>query len=193
MNYSIAHRPMVSFVEQHARMESALKTGDNYRDLSVAGTTLSAPPAAIQGQWTSAMSMKPKVVVMTGGGNDVLINNPQCRPEGSEEREDCKAVVQASLDATTKMFASMKEAGVSRVISSGTRTFPRPTDQLREAISISDYTFPMLYAIAKSRRPTPSTRTCLPTRTLRRPPVLLLRRPARERHGTANIMRRHWK
>jgi len=151
-DYGIAHRSMASFVEQHGRMDGALKTGDTYRNLAVAGTTLAAPPAAIQSQWTSAMSMKPvKVVVMSGGGNDVLINNTQCRPEGSEARAECKAVVQASLDATKKMFASMKEAGVSDVIFFWYPHIPGGLlTGYEKGTSISDYTFPMLDAIAKS-------------------------------------------
>jgi lysophospholipase L1-like esterase len=151
-DYAIAHQSLASFMEKLAVKDGALKQGDHYRNLAVAGTTLAAPPAGIQSQWEGTKSMKPiKVVVMTGGGNDVLINNQQCRAEGSEKLADCKQVVQASLDAAKMLFESMKATGTSDVLYFWYPHIPGGllTGGERGA-SISDYTYPMLVDIAKA-------------------------------------------
>jgi lysophospholipase L1-like esterase len=151
-DYPIAHQSLATWMARLAVEDGALMRGQAYRNRAAAGTTLAAVPAAIQSQWADTKSMKPiHVVVMTGGGNDVLINNQQCRAEGSEKREDCQQVVQNSLDAAKNLFASMKETGVSDVlyfwyphIPGGLLTgFERGT-------SISDYTYPMLEDLAKT-------------------------------------------
>lgn len=149
-DYAIAHSPLAGLVADRAKEAGALMRTDSYRNLAVAGTTLAAPPAAIQGQWEDAKRMKPiKAIVMTGGGNDVLINNPQCRAEGSEKTADCMGVVQASLDAAKKMFADMQASGVSDVVYFWYPHIPGGAlTGFEKAWSISDYTYPMLEAIA---------------------------------------------
>jgi len=151
-DYFVAHSPLATLVADRAKKDMALMSNDSYRNLAVAGTTLAAPPAAIQAQWSDNKSMKPiKVIVMTGGGNDVLINNPQCRPEGSEKQAECMQVVQASLDVAKEMFASMKMEGVSDVIYFWYPHIPGgPLTSGETGISISDYTYPMLEAVAKA-------------------------------------------
>jgi lysophospholipase L1-like esterase len=151
-NYAIAHRPLASFLGEIAAKEGALMAGDSYRDLAVAGTTLAAPPADIPNQWETAKATKPiKVVVMTGGGNDVLINNQQCRAEGSESKADCKEVVQNSLDTAKKLFTDMQGTGVSDVLYFWYPHIPGGLlTGYERGTSISDYTYPMLEAIAKS-------------------------------------------
>jgi lysophospholipase L1-like esterase len=151
-DYAVAHMSLASMVGALAKKDGALMSSQNYRNLAVAGTTLAAAPAAIQAQWYDNKSMKPtKVVVMTGGGNDVLINNQQCRADGAEMQADCKMVVQASLDAAKAMFASMKEEGVSDVLYFWYPHIPGGLLTAYETGStISDYTYPMLEELAKS-------------------------------------------
>jgi lysophospholipase L1-like esterase len=151
-NYAIAHSPLAGLVTTRARKDGALTQAQSYTDYAVAGTTLAAPPADIQNQWNTNKSKKPiHVVVMDGGGNDVLINNTQCRPEGSETRAECKQVVQDSLDAAKMMFESMKMEGVSDVIFFWYPHIPGGLLTGGETgTSISDYTYPMLEAIANS-------------------------------------------
>lgn len=151
-DYAIAHQPLASFMEELAVQDGALMAGDSYRNLAVAGTTLATPPAAIPGQWTDAMSSTPiKLVVMTGGGNDVLIDNTQCRADGAEEREDCQTVVANSLSKAEELFASMQETGVSDVMYFWYPHIPGGALTGYETGStISDYTYPMLEALAES-------------------------------------------
>lgn len=150
--YAIAHKSLASFMETLARKDDALGATDTYRNLAVAGTTLAAAPAAIPGQWEGTKAMQPiHAVVMSGGGNDVLISNQQCRPEGSETRMDCQKVVQNSLDAAKTLFTSMQSAGVSDVLYFW---YPHIPGGLltggEKGTSISDYTYPMLEAVAKA-------------------------------------------
>jgi lysophospholipase L1-like esterase len=88
---------------------------------------------------------------MDGGGNDVLINNQQCRAEGSESKADCKQVVQDSLDMAKKLFESMKSEGVSDVLFFWYPHIPGGLlTGYEKGASISDYTYPMLVDIAKA-------------------------------------------
>ena len=151
-DYPVAHQSMASFVEKLAVKDGALKQGDTYRNRAELGTTLAAPPAGIPMQWEDTKSMKPiKFVVMDGGGNDVLINNQQCRAEGAEMKADCKQVVQNSLDSAKKLFDSMKETGVSDVVFFWYPHIPGGfLTQGERGVSISDYTYPMLVDLAKA-------------------------------------------
>lgn len=116
-NYAIAHRPLVDFLEERARPAGALSAFGQYRDYSVAGTTMASGTAAIPGQWRTAKAVTPvHLVVMTGGGNDVLVDNPNCRPEGSENIPACQEVAAASLSAAEALWADMQASGVTDVI-----------------------------------------------------------------------------
>lgn len=145
-NYAIAHRPLADFMEELARPAGALGARDNYRDLAVAGTTLASGSAAIQGQWRNAKSMKPiHVVVMDGGGNDVLIDNQACRAEGSEMMPQCQKVVMNSLNAAKKMWDDMKASGVTDVLFFWYPHIPGGLlTGFQKGTSISDWTYPML-------------------------------------------------
>jgi lysophospholipase L1-like esterase len=148
--YAVAHTDLAVLMEKQATTDGALKAGDHYRNLAAAGTTLAAAPAGIQSQWEGTKAMTPiKAVVMDGGGNDVLISNPGCRPEGSEKMANCQMVVQASLDAAKKLFGEMKTAGATDVLYFWYPHIPGGILTGGEkAISISDWTYPMLQAVA---------------------------------------------
>lgn len=150
-DYIVAHPPLADLVADRAKQAGALGMSDSYNNKAVAGTTLAAPPAAIPGQWSDNKSTKPKLVVMDGGGNDVLINNPQCRAEGSEKMADCMQVVQDSLDTAKMMLEDMKASGVSDVIFFWYPHIPGGAlTGFQQATSIADYTYPMLEDIAKT-------------------------------------------
>ena len=148
-DYPIAHQSLASFMEKLAIKDGALMQGDMYRNKAVAGTTLAG---AIPSQWEDNKSMKPiKVVVMDGGGNDVLIDHQECRPEGSEAKANCKQVVQGSIDTIKKLFDSMKAEGVSDVLFFWYPHIPGGLlTGFEKGSSISDYTYPMLVDIAKA-------------------------------------------
>jgi hypothetical protein len=151
-DYPPAHQSLASFMEALATKAGALATGDHYRNLAMAATTLAQPPAGIQSQWQGTKSMTPiKAVVMDGGGNDVLLNTPQCRPEGSEKNAECMQVVQDSIDAAKMLLESMKETGVSDVVYFWYPHIPGGAlTGFESGISISDYTYPLLVDVANA-------------------------------------------
>lgn len=152
-NYDTAHQSLASLMATLAITDGALKQGDMYRDRAVAGTTLAAPPAAIPSQWDSNKAMKPiKVVVMDGGGNDVLIANPQCEPDGSEKDPGCQMVVKGSMDALMSMWPDMQKEGVSDVVMFWYPHMPGVgiLNSQGTGNTISDWTLPMIQDLAKS-------------------------------------------
>ena len=152
-NYDTAHESLASLMTTLAIKDGALKQGDMYRDRAVAGTTLAAPPAAIPSQWDMNKTMKPiKVVVMDGGGNDVLIDNPQCEPDGSEKDPGCQMVVKGSMDALMSMWPDMQKEGVSDVVMFWYPHMPGVgvLNSQGTGNTISDWTLPMIQDLAKS-------------------------------------------
>ena len=151
-DYPIAHASLASFMQTIAIKDSALKQGDTYRNLAVAGTTLGDAATGIPSQWEGTKAMKPiKAVVMDGGGNDVLIDHQECRADGSEKVPGCMQVVQGSLDIIKKLLDSMKATGVSDVLFFWYPHIPGGAlTGFETANTISDYTYPMIEDIAKA-------------------------------------------
>jgi lysophospholipase L1-like esterase len=119
VNYAFAHPELNGLVAQRAIMDGALMTGQNYRDYAVAGATMAAASLnMIPPQWPSAKSADPdiKVVIMTGGGNDVLINNPQCKAAGSQNNMTCQQVVADTVMTVGNLIADFQKAGVADLI-----------------------------------------------------------------------------
>jgi lysophospholipase L1-like esterase len=143
INYALAHPELNGMIAALAIKDGALQTGQNYTDYAVPGTTLSAGTPQIPGMWTQAKAANKniQVVVMDGGGNDVLINNMQCKVNGSSMDATCKMVVQASLNTAKMMISDMKASGVTEVIYF---FYPHPPTGGWE---IDDYAIPMLDAM----------------------------------------------
>jgi hypothetical protein len=78
-------------------------SGANYRDVSVPGTKM----AAIAMSYTRNRTPQPKVVIMDGGGNDIL-QNPGCAP-------GCAQEMQAVADARN-FLKQMATDGVQDVV-----------------------------------------------------------------------------
>jgi lysophospholipase L1-like esterase len=82
----------------------------------VAGTSLSN--GQIPSQLTQAISADPniKLIIMDGGGNDVLINHRECLSAGASTNAGCQQVVQASIDTANTMMDTAASDGVHDVI-----------------------------------------------------------------------------
>jgi hypothetical protein len=147
-NYFLAHTSMATLMTQRAVMNMALMQGQSYRDYAVAGTTLQNTLSGIPSQWNSAKGSPPiHLVIMDGGGNDVLIDNPQCLAAGSDMNAGCKAVVDASLKVGKDLWMSMKAAGVKDVI---WFWYPHIPGGLNgNGHDINDYSFELFDAAAK--------------------------------------------
>ena len=81
-----------------------LAGGANYRDVSVGGTKM----AAIAASYTRNRTPPPKVVIMDGGGNDIL-QNPGCAP-------GCAQHVQAVTDARNLFRTMATDGSVTHVV-----------------------------------------------------------------------------
>lgn len=140
VNYGVAHTELNILVGRDAMKDGALMQGQMYPDYAVPGTTIAAPPAQIPGQWPQAKGANKniQVVVMDGGGNDVLINNMQCENMGADKDPTCQMVVANSLAAGKMMMMDMKASGVTEVV-----YFFYPHPPIGGA-DIDDYTIPML-------------------------------------------------
>jgi lysophospholipase L1-like esterase len=78
-------------------------SGANYRDRSVGGAKM----AAIINQYETAPAPQPKVLIMDGGGNDIL-QNPGCAPGCAQEMQ---AVTQAR-----DFFRQAQTDGVQHIV-----------------------------------------------------------------------------
>lgn len=112
-----------------------------YRSYAVAGTSMAN--GQIPGQLTQAILADPdiKLVIMDGGGNDVLINHRECLNPGSSTNVACQQVVQAALDAANQMLTAAMNDGVHDVIyfyyphiPSGILSGAAPTEMLDYAL-----------------------------------------------------------
>jgi len=88
-------------------------SGRDFRNYAVAGTMIL--DGAIPGQLDRAVRENPniKTVVMTGGGNDILIGNIFCTVNWTES---CNDTVREVADALAELRTTMAEAGVEDVI-----------------------------------------------------------------------------
>ncbi len=95
--------------------------------MATGGIPLGPPPgvAFIPDQFPYAYKADPDIVavVFDGGGNDVLIpaatyaQGAQCKNSAdSANVADCKAIVQAALDASTKMVQAISDKGIRDVV-----------------------------------------------------------------------------
>lgn len=124
--FAITHG-ITAFVEDAARQSGVLSAGERYRDFSsVMGNTLALLGNGIEDQYAAATKEGPaKVVIMTGGGADVLIGS--CDVIAA----DCPLLVEAS-NAASALFARMANDGVEHILYV---FYPDPSDPtLREKV-----------------------------------------------------------
>jgi hypothetical protein len=115
---------LIPKVEALAVMGGGLMSGQHYRDYGAPGTTLGSPttPGSIPPQWDAAKraDMDIKVVIMDGGGNDILGSIDSilggCLDPGSTKNMTCTNIIQGCMGMVRKMAMDMKAVGVQDVI-----------------------------------------------------------------------------
>lgn len=134
------------YVEQLARADGSLGATDAYRLYAVPGTSMAT--GQIPAQLTQAIAADPniKLVIMTGGGNDILINHRECLFDGSSLNPACQQVVEDGIVAAEGMMKTAANAGISDVVFffyphvvPGFLTGPDPNE-------ILDYAYPLVQA-----------------------------------------------
>lgn len=103
-------------IEELARADGALGAGEFYRNYAFPGTSMGN--GQIPSHFDTAVAVDPdiKLVIMTGGGNDVLIGAMQCEAAGSSTNPECQSVVQNAMDKAESLFEKSVSVGVSDVI-----------------------------------------------------------------------------
>jgi len=125
--FAVEHR-VTAFIEDAARQSGVLAPGDRYRDFSsLVGNTLAFLGSGIEDQYTAASAERPaKIVIMTGGGADVLLGSCDVIAP------DCPLLVDAT-NAASALFERMASDGVEHVLYA---FYPDPTDAaLREKVA----------------------------------------------------------
>ncbi len=106
----------ILYTEELARAAGALAANESYEFYAVPGTSMGT--GEILGQFTAAAGLLPdiKLVIMDGGGNDVLVWNRGCLEPGSAANPTCHAAIQDAIDVSVQGMTDMADSGVSDVI-----------------------------------------------------------------------------
>jgi hypothetical protein len=129
------------YTEQSAVAAGALASGATYRKYYAGGTQMAN--GQIPGQYTQAKNADPDIttVIMTGGGNDILIGNNTCLSNPPPANQSCVDTVARAVAATEVLFNQMQADGVKNVIY---YFYPRTT--LLQSAANVDYAFPVVKA-----------------------------------------------
>jgi lysophospholipase L1-like esterase len=119
---------------------------------------VAAPGVSMANGGISALAMvptqfsgKPKLVIMDGGGNDILLCdtakfpgcNTQCNAPGSSSKQTCKDIVAQATAAAGTLFDKMSAAGVKDVVYF---FYPHPPTNNGGMKEIDDYSEPIARA-----------------------------------------------
>jgi hypothetical protein len=127
-SFFAASHEITAFLEDLARTSGALTTGERYRDNSrLIGNALALMGNGIAEQYASAAAEAAvKVVIMNGGGADVLVGSCETADAGCP-------LLTAAESAAEALLAQLSEDGVQHVVYV---FYPDPTDEaLRERMS----------------------------------------------------------
>lgn len=109
------------FLQETARAAGALESTDSYIDRARSGASMAYEPS-IPSQFQEVLaeaglrrSPGLRLIIMDGGGNDVLVHNRNCL-EQRQPNAFCLRVVENSVRTLKKLFTSMAGAGVQEVI-----------------------------------------------------------------------------
>jgi lysophospholipase L1-like esterase len=122
-----------TLLQEHARSAGALGANDTYIDVALSGASMAPPKMGdplvptIPTQFPDAVAQAKtrgskgiKVVIMTGGGNDVLINERSCLEKDSADdaAKDpvCSGTVDAVISEAQKLFDNAVEEGVKATV-----------------------------------------------------------------------------
>jgi hypothetical protein len=127
-------------------------------DFAIGGTSMgSGGIGLIPPQFDTAVMMHPKiqVVIMDGGGNDILVPDTVMFPQGADCKAmggqspsipDCQKIVQKALDAGTALFIHMANSGVKDVMFFFYPHVPNGTWLAADPNGMLDYALPKIQA-----------------------------------------------
>jgi hypothetical protein len=108
--------PVITGVMVHARLNGSLDPQEDYRRYEVGGTQMGN--GQIPGMFDDAVGEDPNIdtVIMTGGGNDVLIGGANICLTDPPPSEPCLAALDGVFGAAEQLIADMAAAGVQHVV-----------------------------------------------------------------------------
>jgi hypothetical protein len=103
-------------IEKRAVEDGKLMSGQHYRPYYVSGTRFL--DGSIQAQWDMAKRENPdiKVVIMDGGGNDVLLGQEGCTVLNRPSDAVCVDVIKQSTDSCKELWQQLAADGVEDVV-----------------------------------------------------------------------------
>jgi lysophospholipase L1-like esterase len=121
-------------------------TANQFRNVAVAGTSMAT--GGILGLIPTQFSGSPKLVIMDGGGNDILICDAaqfpgcstMCNAPGSSKLKICQDIVTKATAAAKTLFDRMSSAGVKDVVYF---FYPHPPVNNGGMKEIDDYSEPI--------------------------------------------------
>jgi hypothetical protein len=137
-------------LQQLAREAGALGPYETYIDRAQSGASMAynpTIPAQLAPVLTTARERRSpgvKLVIMTGGGNDMLIYNNGCLSV-SQPNPPCVAVVDQSVRLLKKLFIDMAAAGIRDVIYFGYPNLPGGGIAGSRPHVMNGYAIPLLY------------------------------------------------
>jgi lysophospholipase L1-like esterase len=107
---------VITGVMVHARLNGSLDPQEDYRRYELGGTQMSN--GDIPGMFDQAVAEDPNIdtVIMTGGGNDVLIGSANICLQDPPPSETCLAALDGVFGAAEQLLADMAAAGVQHVV-----------------------------------------------------------------------------
>ncbi len=132
-------------VEARARAEGSLAATDAYRFHYQGGTQITS--GEIPGQYGIAHAEDPEidVVVMDGGGNDILIGNPGCLTNPPPGNTSCVDTFDSVVSMLQTLWTSMAADGVTHVV-----FFYYPHIPYAGANANIDYSAPLIQTACES-------------------------------------------
>lgn len=105
---------------ESARKDGALAEQEEYRHYYLSGAMMAAASliAPIPSQYDDARNADPNIelVIMSGGGNDVLIGDRSCLTQAPPQNQSCTKTIDNAIAATQQLFAKMAQDGVKNVV-----------------------------------------------------------------------------
>ncbi|MET0287871.1 MAG: SGNH/GDSL hydrolase family protein [Polyangiales bacterium] len=153
-------------LQDKARAVKALGANERYMDHSLSGASMNGTPA-IPPQLDDAIAAAKrggskgiKLVIMTGGGNDVLVNNRPCLDPKSvaevEASATCTKVVDDTLATAQKLFDHGVEEGVKAVVYFFYPHLPKDSFGAGpNANNVLDYSIPRAKALCEKQTKAP--------------------------------------
>lgn len=148
-SYLARESVLTQSLEQRARAAGTLRPYEVYRNRARTGATMagaSPVPDQLAGliEDTRRAGGTLDLVVMNGGGNDVLVDNRRCLDLRDARDSVCMGVVTRSVEAMTSTFAAMREAGIEHVIFVGYPNLPGGGLGGRSPEVMNDYAMPRM-------------------------------------------------